>query len=46
VLQEVIARLSADLPAGETAFTDELANAVRRFVNSSQPDPDKTRAMP
>jgi catechol 2,3-dioxygenase-like lactoylglutathione lyase family enzyme len=32
VLQEVTARLSADLPAGETSFTDELANAVRRAV--------------
>lgn len=29
VLQEVTARLTADLPPGETAFTDELANAVR-----------------
>lgn len=32
VIQEVTARLSADLPPGETAFTDELANAVRSQV--------------
>jgi catechol 2,3-dioxygenase-like lactoylglutathione lyase family enzyme len=32
VLQEVTARLSTDLPPGETSFTDELANAVRRAV--------------
>jgi catechol 2,3-dioxygenase-like lactoylglutathione lyase family enzyme len=33
VLQEVTARLSADIPpAGETAFTDALANAVRRAI--------------
>jgi catechol 2,3-dioxygenase-like lactoylglutathione lyase family enzyme len=30
VFQEVTARLSADLPTGETSFTDELAEAVRR----------------
>ena len=30
VFQEVTARLSADLPAGETSFTDALAGAVRR----------------
>jgi len=32
VFQEVTARLSADLPVGETSFTDELAEAVRHFV--------------
>lgn len=32
VLQEVTVRLSADIPPGETSFTDELANAVRRAV--------------
>lgn len=32
VFQEVTARLTGDLPAGETSFTDELANAVRRAI--------------
>jgi catechol 2,3-dioxygenase-like lactoylglutathione lyase family enzyme len=32
VIQEVTARLSADLPPGETNFTDQLANAVRSQV--------------
>lgn len=32
VLQEVTARLTGDLPQGETAFSDELANAVRKAV--------------
>ncbi|HVJ33213.1 MAG TPA: VOC family protein [Terriglobia bacterium] len=36
VLQEVTARLSANLPAGETNFTDELANAVRRAAAAKQ----------
>lgn len=33
VIQEVTARLGPDIPlAGETAFTDSLANAVRRIL--------------
>lgn len=36
VLQEVTARLSADLPPGETAFTAELANAVRGAATGAE----------
>jgi catechol 2,3-dioxygenase-like lactoylglutathione lyase family enzyme len=36
VLQEVTARLTGDLPPGETDFTDELADAVREAV-AAQP---------
>lgn len=36
VIQEVTARLAPDLPAGETPFTDELANEVRRAVAASR----------
>ena len=35
VFQEVTARLTGDLPPGETNFTDELANAVRSAVTGA-----------
>lgn len=35
VIQEVTARLTGDLPPGETSFTDELANAVRMAASGA-----------
>jgi hypothetical protein len=35
VLQEVTARLTGDLPSGETSFTDELANAVVKAASGA-----------